>query len=103
MKRQLLHLFFLSVFIGCIALTSVNYLWCSNVNVQLIEEEIAHDHMPVSKKHFTDGEDHLSLWLSDFMASQRLFDHGVEIQPANISLPGYSAHLPVETPPPDRA
>lgn len=103
MKRNLLHLFFLTVFIGCIALTSVNYLWCSsNVNVQLIEEEIAHG-SPVSKKQFTDGEDHLSMWLTDFMASQRLFDHGVEIQPANVSLPGYSAHLPVESPPPDRA
>lgn len=102
MKGHLLHVFFLTVFIGCIALTSVNYLWCSNVNVQLIEEEIAHD-KPISKKKINSNEDHLSLWLTDFMASQRLFDHGVEIQPANVSLPGYSAHLPVESPPPDRA
>jgi hypothetical protein len=99
--RKLLHSFLMLLFIGSIGMTSVNYLWCSNSSVQLIEEEIGTHDNPVSKKSFTLDEEHLSKWLSEFIACQRRFDHGVEILVADHQLYDYSASLSVESPPPD--
>lgn len=103
MKLRPLYFFFLCFFITGIAAASVNYLWCSNSSVQLIEEEIGHEDVPLSKKSISFDEEYLSKWLSEFIACQVRFDHGVEIQSADLLPHEYAAHFPVEIPPPDRA
>lgn len=103
MKLRPLHILFLCLFVTGVAAASVNYLWCSNSSIQLIEEEIGHEDVPLSKKNISFDEEYLSKWLSNFIASKIRFDHGVEIQSAYLMPHDYTAPFSVEIPPPDRA
>lgn len=98
-----LHLvLFLSLFIAVITVSSLNYFLAFDSSFQLVEEEI-HGKNDTSKKNFSSEEEHLSTWLTDFLSFRARCDHGVEMTLPGYAFTWYTAPLPNENPPPDRA